>query len=391
MGGTPIGVGRSGHRSLGTSAFAGRVAGGGGPGGGGKGNNGGNGPSGTPERTRTVFAAFEWLKAHQSPDGSWDCDGFAANCTRGHCDGAGSAAHDVGVTGLALLAFLGAGETHLEGSYRRTVKDGLVWLLGVQDAEGCFGERVGQQFLYDHACATLALAEAYGMTGSKPLREPAQRAIRFVLQSQNPYSGWRYDSPPNGDDDTSVTGWMVMALKSAKLAGLTIDDEAVASALAWIDQMTDPTTGRTGYTDMGGRSSRLPASRSLPAGSDQSMTAVSVLARIFGNTRTGPAIDRGADLLRVTPALARPDGPHRLLLLYYGTLACSGRRRALAALERAIKTAIVDHQRTDPGECAFGSWDPIDPWSERRARVRDGAQLPVHGGVLPVSARVRGR
>ena len=373
-GGTPIGVGRVGHRSTGTSPFTGRVAGLGGPGGGGKGDGGGNGPGADPASVRAVLAALDWLAAHQSSDGSWDCDGFPVNCRKGPCSGVGSAAHDVGVTALALLAFLGAGETHVVGAYQATVREGLRWLLHTQDAEGCFGERVGMGFLYDHACATLVVAEAFGMTQSKPLREPAQRAIRFVLQSQNPYGAWRYASPPDGDNDTSVTGWMVMALKSAKMVGLTIDDQAFENALAWVDQMTDPVSGRTGYTDMGGRSSRFPGlAQRFPAEQSESMTAVGVLLRIFGGrTRErDPQIERGAELLAARlPHWSTETGQIDFYYWYYGTLAMY--QVGGARWERwneAIQSAIIEHQRTDPSECQQGSWDPLDPWSAIGGRV----------------------
>jgi hypothetical protein len=373
-GGTPIGVGRVGHVSKGTSPVTSRVAGPGGKGGGGRGDGGGNGPTGDPTSVRTVLAALDWLAAHQSSDGSWDCDGFPVNCRKGACSGVGSAAHDVGVTGLALLAFLGAGETHVAGAYQATVRDGLRWLKDAQDAEGCFGERVGQGFLYDHACATLAMAEAFGMTQSKPLREPAQRAIRFVLQSQNAYAAWRYASPADGDNDTSVTGWMGMALKSAKMAGLTIDDQALENALAWVDEMTDPASGRTGYTDRGGFPSRLAqlAAR-YPPELSESMTAVGVLLRVFGGrTRErDPLIDRGADRMSARLPLWSPDTGHvDFYYWYYGTLAMyqvGGAR--WDRWNEAIRKAIIDHQRLDPGACEHGSWDPIDPWSASGGRV----------------------
>jgi hypothetical protein len=372
-GGTPIGVGTAGHRSTGTSAFSSRVAGGAGPGGGGAGQEGGGRPGGVPP-PEIVLAALEWLRVHQASDGSWDCDGFMAQCRQGACDGAGSAAHDVGVTGLALLAFLGAGATHAEGPYRETVKDGLQWLLGVQDEEGCFGERIGQGFLYDHACATLAMVEAYGMTQAKPLRGPAQKAIRFILSAQNPYSAWRYAAPGDGDNDTSVTGWMGMALKSAKLAGLTIDDQAFENALAWIDQMTDPVSGRTGYTDTGGMPSRTSALvQRFPPRNSESMTAVGVLLRIFGGRtrQKDPFIDRGADLLDAClPRWSSESGHIDFYYWYYGTLAMfqvGGPR--WARWNEAIQSAILAHQRVDASECAWGSWDPLDPWSASGGRV----------------------
>ena len=252
-GGTAIGVGQAGHYGRGVSPYVSRQAGDNGVGGDGPGQRGHNGPGGRTQKTvESVDDALRWLAKHQSPDGRWDCDGFSNQCRTNQCSGPGYSDNDTGVSGLALLCFLGAGQTHVEGQYKETVKNGLKYLMPVQDSQGCFGERIGQHYLYNHACAALAMAEAYGMTQAKALHDPAQNGIAFVLQAQNPYGAWRYNYPPNGDNDTSVTGWMVMALKSAKMSGLTIDDGALMSALTWVDQMTDPISGRTGYTSMGG-------------------------------------------------------------------------------------------------------------------------------------------
>ncbi len=163
-GGTPIGVGKEGHYGNATSAYASRFAGGGGKGGGGFGQGGGGGKGGK-KQDDAVLSALLWLKNHQSPDGRWDADGFSDQCKKNTCDGPGSSVHDVGMTGLALLCFLGAGYTHEQsGPFKNTVKDGLKYLMEVQDEDGCFGPRSGTQFLYNHACAALAMAEAYGMT-----------------------------------------------------------------------------------------------------------------------------------------------------------------------------------------------------------------------------------
>src|SRR6185369_16735226 len=94
------------------------------------------------------------------------------------------------------------------------VLKGLRWLTEVQDEEGSFSKQEGE-FMYDHAIATLAMAEAAWLS-SPFYRGPAQRGIDFLVKAQNPGRAWRYSVRP-GDNDTSVTGWAVMALKSAEL------------------------------------------------------------------------------------------------------------------------------------------------------------------------------
>ena len=125
------------------------------------------------------------------------------------------------------------------------MKKGLQWLLTHQDPEGCIGER-GMKYMYNHTIAALALSEAYGMTASQPLKEPAQKAIDFLVAAQNPGKGWRY-SAKCGDNDSSVTGWAVMALKSAELSELSFPKSAYEGALNWFNEATET----NGYYQVG--------------------------------------------------------------------------------------------------------------------------------------------
>jgi len=144
----------------------------------------------------TLFhIALIWLAKHQSPDGHWDVYQYQDRCPAGDvCNrfvDRKNRNHNVGVTGLALLAFLGAGYTHLdidvvrEGrNVGKVVKKALKWLKKKQKADGAFRKN-----MYDHAIASLAYAEAYGMTHSPILKETAQRAIDFLEKAQNIASG----------------------------------------------------------------------------------------------------------------------------------------------------------------------------------------------------------
>ncbi len=198
-----------------------------------------------------VDLALAWLRRHQNPEGYWDCDGFEAHCPDEKCGGAGDAAFDPGCTGLALLAFLGAGETHRSGKYRDTVKSGLAYIKRIQDPEGCFGKRDSARFIYNHACAALAMVEAYARTGSPLFKQSAQAGVDFVEKCRNPYLAWRY-GVRSQDNDTSVTGWMVRVLKAAREAGgLRVPNEALDGARIWFEKVTHPASGRVGYTARG--------------------------------------------------------------------------------------------------------------------------------------------
>jgi len=166
---------------------------------------------------------------------------------------------------------------------------------------------------------------------------------------------------------------MVMVLKSGKLSGLTIDELAIQNALSWIEQMTS-TDGRTGYTEMGGPSSRLPAFQAaFPQEYSDAMTAVGVLTRIFaGRTlNDDDMISKGADRMALNLPRWSPDTGHiDFYYWYYGTLAMfqvGGDR--WERWNEKIKEAIIDNQRNDAADHRYGSWDPIDPWGTAGGRI----------------------
>jgi len=338
-----------------------------------------------------LLAGLEWLKEHQSDDGRWDCDGFPNECDKGGelTDGEGEPNHDVGVTGLALLAFLGFGDSMREGTYQPQIRSGVAWMLKQQDKEtGCLGPAVGQEFLYNHSIATLALCEAYYSDPGNPiLKRAAQKAVNFISSARNPYQAWRYTVPPNGDNDTSVTGWMVFALAAARDAKLDISFEDFRGALSWIDEMTDPATGRTGYIDTGGLSSRVEhLLDAYPAEESEAMTAVGMLCRIFIQDILGDDVEDqtgklelGAEiLLEKLPEWSEDGSTNDMYYWYYASYAMfqmkSVNKRYWDSWEKAMEKAILPNQHTEP-PCWEGSWDPNGPWGHSGGRVYSTATM----------------
>jgi hypothetical protein len=351
--------------------------------GGGAGGRGGNGlgsrrrigrPSSSTSQ-RAVDAGLDWLKRHQDEKGYWSAADFGQCCATNRCDGEGDSMHDVGVTGLALLAFLGAGHSPNAGKYQAVVKKGLKYLVDHQDGEtGCFGEANSHQtFLYDHAIASLAVTEGYGLSKWPILKEPAQKGVRFIQQARNPYKAWRYAYPPDGTNDVSVTGWMVMALKSAEDFGLMIDPSAIDGARAFLEEMTDPQSYRTGYLARGGYSAREGGlAERWPETETEAMTAVAMLCRVFTgeDTATSPALRGGADLLRKQlPTWDEKAGTIDYYYWYYGSYAMYQMAgRDWDTWQPRMLDAVVKTQRNDG--CEKGSWDPqFDPWGHRGGRV----------------------
>jgi hypothetical protein len=327
---------------------------------------GGSGTEGATE------AGLEWLEKHQSPEGHWDSDGFQKLCKKNRCGGPGAPLYDPGNSGLALLAFLGYGETHKTPRYGHVVREGLKYLKGIQDAEGCFGPRTSTHFTYNHAIGALAMAEAYGLTQSPLFKATAQNGINFVAQCRNPYLAWRYGVKPK-DNDTSVTGWMVMALKSAVGAGLDVDPGTFEGAKAWLDKVTEPEYGRAGYTARGNGPARpQELMDKFPAENSESLTAIAILTRIFcGAPEDDGYVRKGTDLcLKSLPVWDETAGTIDFYYWYYGTLAMfqvGGQH--WAKWNESMKKAIIDQQRMDKNDDRYGSWDSIDPWGPEGGRV----------------------
>ncbi len=366
--------------ALADSPFTGRgfndiIGAGGGAGrpGGGPHGRGVPGCGGSGATQKSVAMGLEWLRRHQDPRGNWDADGFHSRCGETLCDGMGHALNDVGCTGLSLLAFLGAGHNPRSGTHRGVVRDGLRWLQSVQDPDdGCIGSKSGQHFLYGHALATLALVEGYHLSRQPMLKAPAQNALHFISRSRNPYKAWRYAYPPDGDNDVSVTGWMLFALFAGKDAGLAVDDAAIKDGMAYLDEMTDPASFRTGYHEKGSLSAREPdAMEKWPADRAEAMTAVAALLRIFHDpTAQSPAMAGATRLLAAKPPRwDEAGGSVDYYYWYYGSYAMFQHGgREWDAWSRAMETTVVNHQRRDG--CESGSWDPqVDPWGANGGRV----------------------
>jgi hypothetical protein len=338
---------------------------------------------------KAVEWGLEWLKRHQDPEGFWDCDGFDMQCTDTRCPGKGESLNDVGVTGLALLAFLGAGNTVSAGPYKKVVKKGVKYLCDVQDPEdGCLVPKEGTHWMYNHALATLALTEAYGLSKWPILKKHAQRALDFVHKSKNPGRAWRYangEIDPVEQNDVSVTGWMIMCIASAKDFKLRYDKKDMEDALLYLDEMTDTATGRSGYKTKGSFSSREAGDEAIwPFEESEAMTAVAMLGRVFAGNVLGdmdsqePALDAGAALLRKKlPEWNEEKGCIDFYYWYYASYAMYQMAgKDWSVWKTAMEKTIVGNQVKEG--CGRGSWDPKkDPWGNNGGRVYSTALLTL--------------
>jgi len=337
-----------------------------------------------------VEAALQWLKRHQKSDGSWSCSGFSKNCISENgkeiCGGAGTSSDlDVGVTALATLAFLGAGNTPHAGEYKDMVANALIWLIRQQTESGSIGKTKGvDHWIYGHILATQALCEALGLTGSDEIKKAAQKAVDLIVKAQNPYLGWRYEMQ-SGMNDTCVTCNAASTLKIAKLVGLSVPNTAFEGALNWLKKVTDETYYRTGYLTKGDIGAS-PAKNTIKFDATETMTAMAIYTRLaLGENKDSPVIKGGMNLLKQN----LPKWQEKQIDMYYwycGSLASFQRGGDYwKSWNSAIKEALTDNQRK--GGCADGSWDPAGKWGIAGGRVYSTAicclTLEIYYRYLP--------
>ncbi len=330
---------------------------------------------GTSETEAAVKAALRWLAENQSGDGRWDPRIHGAgrddNIMGRNHQNAGSRA-DTAMTGLALLAFLGSGHTHLEGPYRDDVRRALEFLMLSQAPDGNLGGHAATfEFMYSHAIATCAMSEAYGMTHDQRLREPVRRAIGYTISAQDPKGGgWRYK--PGDPGDTSQLGWQLMSLKSAELAGIAVPNSTRQGIVRYLQSVS---SGR-----FGGLASYRPGEATT-----RSMTAEALVCwQFLGLPREHPACNEAGDFLM---GQLPGEGACNLYYWYYATLSMYQLQGShWQRWNEALRSELVRRQiKTGALE---GSWDTDDLWGGHGGRVYTTAlatlTLEVYYRFLPI-------
>jgi len=323
---------------------------------------------GSEETERAVADALDWLARHQSSDGRWSSRDFDNGC--GACSGRARADVDVALTGLATLCFLGADYTHTKDTeHRLVVRRALDFILANLDDRGDL--RAGET-MYSQGIAAIALCEAFGMTGDALLREPAQRAIDYITRAHNSVDGgWRYE--PGMAGDTSVLGWQVMALASARRVGLAVPQASLDAAEAWLDRVSRPRAA--------GLYSYQPG---MPP--THSMTAEGMFVQqLIGRERDDPRMLQSASFVVSEVPDWRRDA--NTYLWYYSTLALFQHQGEVWTRWNEALTGELLAQQRDDG-LAAGSWDPADRWSRIGGRVYQTAlctlSLEVYYRYLPL-------
>lgn len=332
---------------------------------------------GTPESEKAVDLGLAWLARHQAEDGSWGPYCLAndprTRCEAGsRCDGPGGM-FEMAHSGLALLAFQAGGHYYFNNNlYSNHVRKGLDWVVDHQRPDGGLvgshnhGRRreFHRTYMYEHGIATFALGEACAVGGPDDHRYPRyqealRKAVDFIYQMQHHDGGWRYNDRLNEQSDASVTGWQVLALKTAKEAGIALDPQRIQKVREFFDSRATGENGRTNY---------LPGALHTEA-----TTGVGMLAKQFLLGEPDAPLVRDASRYladyaeRTWPNRAASD--YRDYYLWYNcTLAMfQAGGEPWKRWNDVVRDTIIGLQRRDG--CARGSWDPNERWGSEGGRI----------------------
>ncbi len=261
---------------------------------------------GTPQSEKAVTLALAWLAEHQNYDGSWSFATRTNPRCHGKCADDGYNASKTAATAMALLPFLGTGQTHREGQYKRNIDLGLKYLVRVMQSQrdGSLWDPAGT--MYGHGLASIVLCEAYGMTHDQALQASAQAAVNFIVYAQDPLGGgWRYH--PQSPGDTSVVGWQLMALKSAQMAYLRVPPATMRKAGYFLDYVQSDHGAVYGYQ--------------RPESGRPATTAIGLLCRMYlGWKHDHAPLQRGVQILgQLGPSTDTTRSRNNMYYNYYAT------------------------------------------------------------------------
>ena len=330
---------------------------------------------GTNLTEASVARGLRWLASVQNDDGSWSLKNYSRS------DRSGNKGDSMG-TALALLPFLGAGQTHEFGVYKKNVSGGLRWLLENQKQNGDLrGNTTSQAGMYAHGQATIVLCEALALTGDRQFFDPVQRAIGYIEAAQHRAGGWRYR--PGQAGDTSVFGWQMMALQSARAAGMDVAINPMTFTRA--DNFLDTVSSqpRRGSKLLSGAAYGYQPRREAT----DVMTAEAILCRMYlGWRKDDPRMKSAVNWLVKENLPSSKD--QNLYYWYYGTQVMHHYGGdPWQKWNQRVRTLLIESQ-SRRGRYP-GSWAPDDfEWGEKGGRIYTTAMavctLEVYYRHLPL-------
>lgn len=245
--------------------------------------------------TRAIEKGLAFLSSKQQSNGAWICRvGYKLN------DGyIGVENENIAVTALAGIAFMAQGNLPGRGKYGQEVSRAVDFILScVRETDGYITKHGSR--MYEHAFATLFLAEVYGMSPRDDVKAKLKKAVSLIVSSQNNEGGWRYQPAPI-DADISVTVTTLQALRAARNSGISVPKETIDAAIKYIKTSARP-DGAFEY--------QLPTSRTSFA-----LTAAGVTALMSAGEYDAPEVKRG--LISMKRNLRLPYGDYHFFYSHY--------------------------------------------------------------------------
>lgn len=353
---------------------------------------------GTHASEDAVALALEWLARHQDKDGRWskEClvEGDHRQCEKGPlCSGPGemvSMAH----TGLAVLALQAGGHfDFLQQKYSGHVRKGLDWIVSHQGTRGQLSDPTGNNLshnpMYEHGIAAFAVCEACAVAkaaGRKPhprYLNAAKKAVEYIVHAQRNDGGWRYSIAPTDSSDTSVTGWQVLALQSAREAGIPFSEDVITNASRFFISCENE-NGRTGYEDrrvvtesttgIGMLFQQLvleqPESNFVKQGA--------LYMASYAERRWTRAAQRWKKLQQTSPKGRIPNDDADFYMWYNCSLAMfHAGGEPWKRWNNVVRDVLIGTQNKDSQTCLRGSWDSRSKWGSRGGRIYSTAMAAL--------------
>jgi hypothetical protein len=325
-----------------------------------------------------VARALDWLARQQDrKDGLWNLRGP-------YLDGTSAQENRLAATAMALLAFQGAGNTTDAGRHKEVVRRAWKALVSRQLPDGrfeVFPPIPTHHALYSHGQVTIAACELFGMTHDATHRdpaaralayalnaqganggwraEPAERALAYCLAAQGPNGGWRYE--PGKDGDMSVTGWYMMALKSAQMAGLDVPAAALAGIGSFVEEVSVEGGTKYGY--------RRDSPQRPPAQVTAAVTAEGLLCRQYlGWQQRDRRLMAGLELLLGSKFIDWENDKDVYAWYYITQVAHHAGGEPWDRWNARMKSVLPAAQVQKGPEA--GSWDPsLDKWGHIGGRL----------------------
>jgi hypothetical protein len=277
----------------------------------------------SPRAERAIDRGLQYLASRQNENGSF------------------GARYQEACTALALMAFMLKGHFPERGPYGSALDRAIGHLLN-QARQG--GGYMGVN-MYEHGLATLALSEVWGMSGRDEIRDTLKRAVDVILRAQSPRGGWRYEPRPR-DADISVTVMQIVALASAREAGIHVPSEVIEKALKYVKSLQVRDSGGFGYTG--------------PSRPEFARSAAGVMALLMCGERESREVLMGLEYL-----MRLPESKFEKVKYYY-----YGHYYAIQAMYQA-------------GEAYYQEWYPPLSAAMIEQQKEDGSWQGSEGGAGP--------